>query len=128
MLPTIKPSNLILALFGTICAIALLVPPARASELPYLGEWSNGRGETLVVTARTMQFGNGKPATYRDITRATDGETFHLQITAGRLSALGEYLQVSCSGDKMRIVSYVSGADLMHDENVMSDVTWFRDK
>ena len=125
-----KPSNPILALLGATFAIALLVLSAQASELPYLGEWSNGRGETLVVTAKTIQLGKNKPVPYHDITRATDGETFHLQITAaGHVNAFnGKFLEVSCTGEKMRIVSYASGADLMQAENPESDVTWFRDK
>ena len=118
------------ALLCAIGAVALCVTSARATELPYLGEWSNGRGETLVVTEKTIQFAHNKPVAYRDITRASDGESFHLQITAaGRVNAFpGKFLQVSCEGDKMRIVSYASGADLMQDKNMLSDVTWFRDE
>jgi hypothetical protein len=124
-----KSSIRILTFLALIGAVSLLVPSAQASALPYLGEWSNGRGETLVITAKTLQFGEGKPLPYRDITRATDGQTFQLQITAaGQVNGMGKFLQVSCAGEKMHVVSYASGADLMHDENVASDVTWFRDK
>ncbi|MEY2557188.1 MAG: hypothetical protein QOE34_613 [Verrucomicrobiota bacterium] len=124
-----KSSIRILTFLALIGAVSLLVPSAQASALPYLGEWSNGRGEALVITAKILQFGEDKPLPYRDITRATDGQPFQLQITAaGQVNGMGKFLQVSCAGEKMRIVSYASGADLMHDENVASDVTWFRDK
>ena len=128
MVSIIKSSNL--RLLWAIGVIALLVGSARATELPYLGEWSNGRGETLVVTEKTIQFADNKPVAYRDITKATDGESFHLQITAGgRVNAFpGKFLQVSCDGDKMRIASYASGSDLMQDKNMLSEVTWFREE
>ena len=43
---------------------------------PYIGEWSNGRGDTLVITSNTIRFGNDKAVNYHDITRVTNGKEF----------------------------------------------------
>ncbi len=100
-----------------------------ADELPYVGEWSNGRGETLVITAKTICFAQGKPVPYRDLTRATDGKSFTLQITApGEVNGFAEkFLAVTCGDDEMRLVGYKSSEDLLQDKNPGSDVTWYKD-
>ena len=106
------------------------MPLALAEEdLSYLGEWSNGRGETLAITAKTIRFAQNKPLSYRDITRATDGKMFHLQITsAGDANGFGgKFLALSCAGDQMRVVGYRTQADLLHDVDIQSDVTWYKD-
>lgn len=115
-----------IALLAGVVALSQL----RASEAqPYLGEWSNGRGETLKVTARTLQFGNDKPVAYRDVTRATDGSDFELQITsAGKVNAFpGKTLGIHCEGDTMKMTGYASHADYMQGGEVQMEVTWDRD-
>ena len=112
---------------------ALLVMIARAvtaaDDLSYLGSWSNGRGETLVITAKTIQFGDDRPLPYRDITRATDGSLFELQIKArGAANGFGgNTLGVECEGDSMKITAYASHAAYMQEENPKSVVTWYKD-
>src|SRR4051794_36188518 len=79
---------------------------ALAGEKPdYIGEWSNGRGETLTITAKTIQFADNKPVPYRDITRGSDGSSFQLEITAtGSVNAFpGKFLEVSIDGEEMKI-------------------------
>ncbi|MEO5722688.1 MAG: hypothetical protein ABIR71_14655 [Chthoniobacterales bacterium] len=103
---------------------------AGASEPPYLGEWSNGRGETLTITEETIQFADERPVKYRDITRASDGASFELQITApGEINAFpGKTLAVVLEDDSMRVTSYVSHADYMQERDAQSVVTWFKDE
>lgn len=116
-----------------LVAFALLVMIAgavtAAEDQPYLGSWSNGRGETLVITAKTIQFGDDRPLPYRDITRATDGSLFELQINArGAANGFGgNTLGVECEGDSMKITAYESHAAYMQEENPQSVVTWYKD-
>ena len=114
--------------------VALLLAGASAlsaaDELPYLGSWSNGRGETLVITAKTIRFGDNRALPYKDVTRATDGESFELQITArGTAEAFGgNTLGVECDGDSMKISAYESHSDYMQGADPQSVVTWFKDE
>jgi hypothetical protein len=121
--------------YGAALAAAVLLTLAAAcpvfadDELPYIGSWSNGRGETLVITEETLQFADDTPVPYRDITRATDGETFLLQITTGgNVNAFAEkFLGVSISSDSMTITGYPSRAAYMEERDAGSVVTWFKD-
>jgi hypothetical protein len=99
-----------------------------AEEMPYLGEWSNGRGETLVITEKTIQFGEDRAVPYRDVTRATGGASFELQITArGEVNGFGgNTLAVECEDDSMKITAYASHADYMEEKDPQSVVTWFK--
>ena len=101
-----------------------------AEDVPYLGSWSNGRGETLVITAKTIRFGEDRALTYKDVTRATDGSMFELQITArGAENAFGgSTLGVECDGDSMKISAYDSHAAYMQGADPQSVVTWFKDE
>ena len=116
-------------LLAAATAVQLLAFAATAADLPYVGEWSNGRGETLVVTEKTIQFGGDRPLTYRDVTRATDGSTFELQITArGEANGFGgRTLGVECDDDSMKITAYVSHTAYMQADDPQSVVTWFKD-
>ena len=102
---------------------------AAAEDFPYLGNWSNGRGETLVVTEKTLRFADDRAVSYRDVTRATDGSIFELLITArGTVNAFpGKTLAVSCESDSMKIITYASHADFMAEKDPQSEVTWFKD-
>ena len=114
----------------TVCLGGLIGFTASAEDKPsYLGKWSNGRGETLVLTAKTIRFADDKALSYRDVTRATDGDLFYLQITAaGEANGFGgKFLALYCEGEQMRMVGFASHADLLHDVNIQSDVTWFKD-
>lgn len=128
------------ALFGApaarwvAMAVALLVMLGGAAiraaeELPYVGSWSNGRGETLVITEKTIRFGDDRALPYKDITRATDGSSFELQINArGAANGFGgNTLGVECDGDSMKITAYSSHAAYMQGGEPQSVVTWFRE-
>ena len=101
---------------------------------PYIGEWSNGRGETLVITANSIRFGNEKAVSYHDITRVTDEKEFMLQITTeGELNYLTKFLRVSIGGegdkaDEMKVKLYNSRKELEAGENSQGEATWYRDK
>jgi hypothetical protein len=109
---------------------AFIMPGLKAAdELPYLGDWSNGRGETLKITKRTLQFADDKPVSYRDVTRGTDGSLFELQITTpGEVNAFsGKTLAVSIEGDSMTITGYRSHADYVQEKDPQEVVTWEKD-
>lgn len=101
---------------------------------PYVGEWSNDRGETLVITSSTIRFGNDKAASYHDITRVTDEREFRLQITTeAELNHLTKFLHILVVGDgdkadEMKLTLYDSRKDLEAGENARGEATWYRDK
>jgi hypothetical protein len=114
-------------------ALALLCTSGgivRASEAqPYLGAWSNGRGETLAITATTVRFAEDKPVPYRDVTRATDGTLFELQLTAaGEVNGFGgKTLVLELEDDALKITAYASHGDSMQEKDPQSVVTWYRE-
>ena len=107
----------------------LIAVAIAADDAPYLGEWSNGRGETLIITAKTLQFADDKPVPYRDVTRATDGSIFELQITArGEVNAFpGKTLALELDRETMTMTGYLSHADYMQEKNPQQSVIWERD-
>lgn len=123
--------------FALLLAISLLAGLTAYAGTkwrdPYIGEWSNGRGDTLVITGSTIKFGNDKGVNYRDITRVTNGREFNLQITSdGDLHYLTKFLHVSLGegekSDEMKITLYDSRKDLEAAENSQGEATWHRDK
>jgi hypothetical protein len=100
------------------------------SKLPFVGEWSNGRGETLVITARSLQFGGDKPVSYRDVTKVTDGTVFYLEITSpGKLNYFTRYVAVSLEENgAMKTTMYDSYAEMFNGDNAQGETTWDRDK
>jgi hypothetical protein len=104
-----------------------------AAAGPYVGEWSNGRGDTLAITNSTIRFANDKAVNYRDVTRVTDGKEFNLEITTeGKLNYLTRFLHISVGeGDKpdeMKVTLYDSRKDMEDGENSQGEATWYRDK
>ena len=115
-------------LLGALAAL-IFVANAMAGPLPYLGEWSNGRGETLIITGETLQFADDKPVKYRDITRATDGSSFEWEITApGEINAFpGKFVSVVLEDDSLKMQTFASHSDYMQEKDPQSIVTWFKD-
>ncbi|HYX28290.1 MAG TPA: hypothetical protein VE863_06965 [Pyrinomonadaceae bacterium] len=100
---------------------------------PYVAEWSNGRGGTLVIESSTIRFGKDKKVPYTDITRVTNGREFNLQLTfEGKLNYLTEFVHISFGdGDKtdeMKMTLYNSRKDMDKAENSQGEATWYRDK
>ncbi len=54
--------------------LAGLTASGKEWKDPYVGSWSNGRGDILVISDSTIKFGRDKAVSYRDITRVTDGK------------------------------------------------------
>lgn len=113
------------------CALIALGFAANlvAEPLPYLGEWSNGRGETLTITESTLRFAEDEPVKYRDITKATDDSSFELQITTpGEINAFpGKFVSVVLEGDSLTMKTFSSHVDYMQEKDPQSIVTWFKD-
>ncbi len=100
---------------------------------PFIGEWSNGRGDTLVIAGSTIRFGRDKAVSYHDITRVTDGKQFNLEITTqGNLNYLTKFLHISMGegdkSDEMKMTLYDSRKELDAGENSQGEATWYRDK
>jgi hypothetical protein len=131
-------------LIGALTSIFLLsavalgwgASPSRAVSVPtptYVGKWSNGRGDTLAITATTIRFANDKPVKYRDVTKVTNGSEFHLEITSEeKLNYLTKFLSLSMGeGEKpaeMKMTLYDSYKDMVDGANSQGEATWYRDK
>lgn len=106
---------------------------AQESEPPtYLGNWSNGRGEQLMITDRTVKYGKNRALNYKDITKATDGSFFNLQIiNPGKESYFSKYVSLSIDSSAnfadMTIKNYNTLKDLMADKNKHGSDTWYFD-
>ena len=109
-------------------AVALSVTAADDAPL-YVGSWSNGRGETLVITGKTMQFGDDRPFSFRDVTRVSDGESYELEITTrGEINGFpGKTLHLTFDKDAMQMTGYKSHAEFMQGGEVQMEVTWYKD-
>jgi hypothetical protein len=106
--------------------VAIAPAPAR---MPYIGRWSNGRGETLAVTARTLQFANDRPVYYRDVTKVTDGHYFSIQITSrGKINYFSKFLALSVEKGEMTMTLYNSYREMFDGENSQGESKWYRDK
>lgn len=57
MKPPYPRALLFFLLLPVLFALPLLVISAPTAAQPYLGEWSDGRGDLLVFTAGTIKFG-----------------------------------------------------------------------
>jgi len=106
---------------------------AGLKPLPYIGKWSNGRGDPLAITAGTIRFGSDNAVNYRDVTKATNGQEFNLEVvSAGKLNYLTKYLHISTGeGDKpdeMKMTLYDSRKDMEDGENSQGEATWYRDE
>jgi hypothetical protein len=96
----------------------------------YVGTWSNGRGETLVITTKTMQFNDDPPVSFRDITNVSDGESYELEITTrGEINGFpGKTLHLTFEeNDAMKITGYRSHAEFMQGGEVQMEVTWYKE-
>ena len=120
-------------LFAVFLLTGLAAQAGNKWKDPYVGSWSNGRGDTLVITDSTIKFGRDKAVSYHDITRVTDGKQFNLEITTkGELNYLTKFLHISMAegdkSDEMKMTLYDSRKDLEAGENSQGEATWYRDK
>ena len=99
-----------------------------AGDAPYVGSWSNGRGEVLVITAKTIKFGKDKPVPFEDITGVTDGKQFKIKLNAAKLNFLSKYMVLLVNGKStMKTLGYDTpqGFD---SGSPSSEVNWDRDR
>jgi hypothetical protein len=122
-MPPMKLRHFLCLLLLGLMAAAGVAGPIAAQ--PYIGEWSNGRGEPLIITASTIKFSNNAPVAYHDVTRGSDGKSFTLQLTAkGKLNYLSPFMRLTLNG-KAEMSS--EGADTFNGE-MTSSAKWYRDK
>jgi hypothetical protein len=104
-------------------------PPVPADQ-PYLGEWSNGRGEILTFARRRMYYGDDDAYTYQDVTRNPDGRQYAVQITTpGRVNffSWSKFLSLEIDRRQMKIILYNSLEDLLAGRNSRGEATWLRE-
>lgn len=85
-------------------------------------------GETLVVTKKTLQFGNDKAVAYRELVTGRDRRDFALFITArGEVNAFpGKWVALHCERDEMEMTTYSSREALQKRAEPLSRVAWFK--
>jgi hypothetical protein len=136
---TFRKSVLFIALLASLGVLSALAAgwthkaSAELKPLPYIGKWSNGRGDTLAISASTIRFGSDKAVNYRDVTKATNGQEYNLEVVSlGKLNYLTKYLQISTGdGDKpdeMKMTLYDSYKDMEDGENSQGEASWYRDQ
>jgi hypothetical protein len=142
-----RPTNLLISLFFSASLLSFTQPGqadnytsaslssrnvamvSALAKMPYIGRWSNGRGETLAITQRTLQFANDRPVYYRDVTKVTDGQHFSIQITSrGKLNYFSKFLALSFENGQMTMTLYNSYREMFDGENSQGESTWYRDK
>jgi hypothetical protein len=105
---------------------AAAIPRAQATP-PYIGNWSNGRGESLSITRRTLRFANDKPVRYQDVTRVTDNRRFAIKITSkGKINYFSKFLVLEVNKDEMKMTLYSSYEDMFNGQNSQGETTWYR--
>ena len=102
------------------------------AQLPYIGNWSNGRGETISITATKIRFTTDRRLKYRDVTKVTDGQHFSLQITdPGKHNYFTKFLSLALGeGEKpgeMTMTLYDTYEDMFDGKNPRGEATWYRD-
>jgi hypothetical protein len=116
---------LLFLLLPVLFAVSPFAFAGPTAAQPYIGEWSNGRGDPLIITATTIQFAHDKPVAYRDVTRASDGHSFTLQLVAkGKLNYLSPFMRLTVTSKEQMSTE---GADSFNGD-ATSSATWFRDK
>ena len=115
-----------------LACLFLLLPLclARADkphELRYIGEWSDGRGEVLVVTANKLRVGS-RTSSYKEIARSKDERSFRFQVTSGGGGLDGRFLSIEVGREEMSMREYRTLADCLDDKGVAAVVAWSRDR
>ena len=112
-----------------LCVAALFISSLAGitkEPVPYIGEWSNGRGETLVITAKTIQFIDNKAVPYVDVTEeGEDSYTLELK-PSGEMNYLSKFMVFKLKGEEEMASE---GYDSMEENaEYVSTATWYRDK
>ena len=99
----------------------------KPREARYIGEWSDGRGTVLQVTAGKFRVGS-HASSFKENFRSTDERSFRLQITSGGGGFDGRFLRVEVGREEMQMREYRTLADCLNDKGVAAVVAWSRDR
>ena len=99
----------------------------KPHELRYIGEWSDGRGEVLVVTANKLRVGS-RTSSYKETARSKDERFFRFQLTSGGGGFGGKYISVEVGREEMTMREYRTLADCLDDRQVAAVTAWSRDR
>ena len=105
-------------------------PACATEQAQYIGTWSNGRGERLVIMENTLQFNKDKALKYRDLTEEPDGESFELEIVGVKNpnGFGGNILVLEFDGEEMKMTAYGARGDIGEEDKITAAVTWSRDE
>jgi hypothetical protein len=114
-------------LIAFLWAFCFVVTAMCDEATPYVGVWSNIRGNVLKITKNTIQFQSDNPISYHDITRVTDGNFFHLELDVNdSTNFFQRYIYVEMkNAEEMSLQLFSSEED--HLSGKYSEGKWFRD-
>lgn len=120
--------NLLIALFLMGCASSSQTIDPKPTDAPYVGEWSNMRGEWMKITSTQLQFLDDLPVGYHELRTPTDGTVFRLQILSDApVNYFHRYLTIELQNpDHIYIESYDTREDELKGN--VSWQNWFRYK
>ena len=118
----------------TFCVAGLLLLGAFTAAFAdkpvvprYIGEWSDGRGQVLVVTASKFRLGS-HASSFKEVFRSKDERFFRFDITSGGGGFDGRYISIEVGREEMQMREYRSQADRLNDKQVAGVIAWSRDR
>ena len=120
-----KLAHLALVLLSLPVSVASAEKPPEPPR--YLGEWSDGRGVVLVVTANKLRLGS-HAASFKEVFRSKDARFFRFQVTSSGSGFDGRFIRVEVGREEMQMREYRTLADCLNDKQVAAVVAWSRDR
>ncbi len=120
-----KPICLAAVLFALSVAATFAEKPPEPPR--YIGEWSDGRGVVLVVTANKLRLGS-HAASFKEIFHSQDERFFRFQVTSGGSGFDGRFIRIEVGREEMQMREYRTLADCLNDKQVAAVVAWSRDR
>lgn len=98
--------------------------PAGLSTKPYIGNWRNGRGETLRIGNGIIQFGSGGAMEYREVFRVAAARVFAVEILRVGSANMRRFVSINTSDREIRLAYYDTLDDLQNGTNRKGEETW----
>ena len=109
-------------------ALALNVSAGASEQPEYIGSWSNGKGQTLKITAASIQFNKDAPIKYRDVTEDDEGGGYELELIGAPApnGFGGNFVVLEFEGDQMQMTVYPTRTDVDEEDKITAAVSWTR--
>ena len=98
--------------------------PVNTSGKPYLGEWRNGRGETLQINNGILRFGRGSNIEYREVFKMAAAGVYALELLGNQRGGMRRFISVLVGRGEVKLSFYDTLEDLQNGRNVKGEETW----